>query len=281
MRTFLACLFLVLLSPGSLLFAQIEVGTSGNVGIGVAPNSGYALNIDGDFKTGLYVITNNQSGYLAGTRTLSYDGTYNYGLVSYGFYGTNNYGIYTYSVKGSSTTNAYGIFAKVDENTSGKNSYAGYFTTVGSENGNNYAGFFNGDVHITGDLNGSPVSDAKFKEEITRLDGRSSLQRLMQLRPVSYRFRKSQEFEAMKLSEGLQYGFTAQEVEAVFPEFVSDHTHPGATNEEGEHIGEPIEYKAVSYMKFIPLLLTAVQEQQAEINALKRVLRENGIVVDR
>ena len=85
----------------------------------------------------------------------------------------------------------------------------------------------------------------------------------------------------MNLSRGIQYGLLAQEVETVFPEFVSDHIHPGTADQDGNFVGEPISYKSISYMKLIPLLLTAIQEQQAEINALKSALSANGIDVGR
>ena len=138
-----------------MALCQIELNSAGRVGIGVAPNSSYDLIIAGSASTGLYVITNNTTNLMAGIRTQSYEGTSNYGLVSYAFYGTTNYGAYAYAVKDNFTSTGYGIYGKVDRVTTGKNAYAGYFTLVGTDTtGNNYAGYFNGDLAYTGSLKG-------------------------------------------------------------------------------------------------------------------------------
>ncbi len=85
----------------------------------------------------------------------------------------------------------------------------------------------------------------------------------------------------MNLSESLQYGLLAQEVEQIFPEFIKDHVHPALIDEDGKETNEPVSFKGMNYTALIPLLLTAIQEQQAKINALESALEANGIVVNR
>jgi len=45
--------------------------------------------------------------------------------------------------------------------------------------------------------------------------------------------------------------------------------HPGATNDEGEFIGEGHDLKTISYLELTPLLIAGHQEQQVTIDALK------------
>ena len=127
----------------------------------------------------------------------------------------------------------------------------------------------------------SSGSDEKLKENIVDIDRGSVLARLMQLRPTTFTYKQTAEYAAMNLSPGTQYGLIAQEVEAIFPEFVHDHVHPALLDEDGKTVGEPISYMGMNYVALIPLLLAAIQEQQAEIEALQSALSANGIEVGR
>jgi len=69
-----------------------------------------------------------------------------------------------------------------------------------------------------------------------------------------------------------QLGFIAQEVEAVFPEAVSvwEMDEPtGEVDEDGKPITEKVDYKTVGPGALIPVLVKAMQEQQAMITALE------------
>ncbi len=160
---------------------------------------------------------------------------------------------------------------------SGNVGYAVY-GNVGGGSTNLYAGYFDGKVTVIGTF--SNPSDEKLKEGVATLDGSSMLEKLMQLRPTTYTYKK-ENFPSMKLPSGVQYGFIAQEMEAVFPEFVEENVHPVELAEDGEIITASVSYKAISYTEIIPLLLSAIQEQQAEIDALKSALQSNGIEVNR
>ena len=254
---FVVCLF----APIDVL-GQIEMNDVGSVGIGIAPISVHEVTIQTNTKyIGLKVVSDTHGnsrfgsqsfgdGVDAGTGTASNV----YGLWAMGENGTHkNFGLYADAFGGS---NNYAIY--------GKNS---------SSTGTVYAGYFSGNVHITGTL--SPPSDERLKEDIQALDRRSIISKIMQLRPVSYNYRRG-EYGEMNLREGKQYGLLAQEVEAIFPEFVSEHVHPGSIDEDGSRRGDDITYKGVSYLDLIPLLITAIQEQQAEIDALKAALSNSN-----
>ncbi|MBN1186453.1 MAG: tail fiber domain-containing protein, partial [Bacteroidales bacterium] len=68
-------------------------------------------------------------------------------------------------------------------------------------------------------------------------------------------------------ASGRHYGFTAQELEEVFPELVSTEAHPPEDEK-----GEPLIYKSINYIEMIPILTQAIQEQQEEIEDLKKEL---------
>ena len=94
------------------------------------------------------------------------------------------------------------------------------------------------------------LSDQRLKQDIRPLGG--ALAAVQALRGVRYTFR--QDIAGRKLPTGEQVGFLAQELEKLYPELVS-------TGPDG--------YKAVNYNQLTPVLLEAIKEQQAQIEALK------------
>ena len=121
-----------------------------------------------------------------------------------------------------------------------------YATTAG------YAAYFSGNVYCTGSY---LPSDEILKENIQPLH--NALDKVMQLDIKTYNFK--QELTALNLPTCRQYGFTAQNIENVFPELVK--LNPAKGEE------QPIEFKVVNYSGMIPVLTKAIQEQQALLNA--------------
>ena len=121
-----------------------------------------------------------------------------------------------------------------------------YATTAG------YAGYFSGNIYCSGSY---LPSDEKLKENIAPLE--NALDKVMQLEIKTYNYKS--EFAEMNLPATRQYGFTAQNIESVFPELVK--INPAKEKE------QPIEFKAVNYIGLIPILTEAIQEQQKEIDA--------------
>jgi hypothetical protein len=126
-----------------------------------------------------------------------------------------------------------------------------------NENGNVGIGTFtpneqlvvNGNIVATGSIT---PSDRRYKTNIQSLE--SSLDKIMRLRGVSYFWRHS-EFPDRDFRKGKDFGFIAQEIEEILPEVV-------ITHDDG--------YKGVDYTRIIPHLTAALQEQQAQIEALKK-----------
>ncbi len=112
----------------------------------------------------------------------------------------------------------------------------------------------NGDIGMTGEIIG--VSDVRTKKEINAI-GRA-LETLNSLKPVSYTF-DATNFDELDLPEGKQFGFIAQELEAVLPELVSTST---SLTDQG---GKSTSLKGINYIQLIPLLTQAIQDQHALI----------------
>ena len=101
-------------------------------------------------------------------------------------------------------------------------------------------------------------SDIRWKKDITPLSVASSLDKIMQLNPVSFDWR-TDEFPNMHFSSSTQIGFIAQDVEKIIPEVVT-------TDNNG--------YKGISYERIAPVLTAALQEQQKQIEELKAENRD-------
>ena len=95
-------------------------------------------------------------------------------------------------------------------------------------------------------------SDARVKENVVNSD--VGLDILMQMRPVKFNF-----MENVGLGINTRVGFIAQEIESLVPEVVHTADTP--------HDGIP-DMKAIEDMQLIPILVKAIQELNAKIEAL-------------
>jgi len=142
----------------------------------------------------------------------------------------------------------------------GSNGYGLYGASTSSST--NYGVFCSGNGAYTGTWTSS--SDRKLKKEIAPINNGLAL--IMQLKPSSYLFKTDDpEYKAMNLATGLHFGFIAQELEEVIPAVVTNNVHPGSGDE-----AAPITFKGVNYTELIPILTQAIQEQQAQIETLKK-----------
>jgi hypothetical protein len=241
---------------------------------------------------GAYNYTLGSTGFTRGVYNYTYQptgatstgyGTYNY-LNSYTS-GTG-YGLYNYSYTSSSATGSrYGLYNICNNYGSGSTTYALY-SSVNTGTGTRYAGYFNGDVHVQGNL--TWTSDERTKENINNLEGALAL--IDKLQPKTYNFKAEMD---MNLPKGEQFGFVAQELETALPGLVKTIEHPVEAGElaieplseeavaNGE-VQEPTEaeatqgqqLKTVNYVALIPILVQAIKEQQQEIDALKQQLND-------
>ena len=93
-------------------------------------------------------------------------------------------------------------------------------------------------------------SDINLKKDIAKIPNSTSLDKVMSLKPVSYKF---------KSDNIADIGFIAQEVAEIAPEICGKH----------EVTGEGI---SIDYSKLTTLLAGAVQQQQVQINDLKEII---------
>ena len=97
----------------------------------------------------------------------------------------------------------------------------------------------------------------------------------MQLEPKSYYFDREL-YKNMSFNNKLQHGLISQEVEKIFPELIEDAEAPVADNVAKT---KSTAYKGINYNGFIPLLIKAIQEQQAQIEELKTQINTTNTFV--
>lgn len=114
----------------------------------------------------------------------------------------------------------------------------------------------NGDINAIGSVraNGTPLtSDERLKDHIETLP--DALAKVMQARGVTFAW-KGEEKDTPKHT-----GFVAQEIEALFPDLVSE------WNMNGETI------KCVDYSRMVPVLLEAIKTLASQVNALAAAVK--------
>lgn len=286
-------------TPGSKLEVITSSATHGNA-VELTNNytgSGYQIGIQSTINTtgtgtryGIHMTTltsSSNGGYAYGIRNQVDGGSwYTYGIynnmyqpstaTSGHLYGVLNYmnadgngaayGNYVglYSASGV-TGNRYGYYATVEN--AGTGTKYGIYTSVSGSS--NYAGYFSGNVTVTGTF--SNPSDARTKQNVRPIA--SALTTIGQLQPRTYEYRQDM---GMNLPEGQQFGFVAQDLEQVLPQLVTqikapvdvEVDHDAARKGEYAHPDPTYtEIKAVNYIGLIPILTQAIQELQGEVKA--------------
>ncbi len=257
-------------------------GTTAADGYGVyaryqpAPNWG----IGGRFEGGYVGVegrseTNNSSGARVGVSARSSGGNSNYGVNSFAdglSSGATNWGARGEARGAGTGTINYGVAGIAGASSSGASNY-GVIGSVFATGVANYGGYFIGDLAHTGAL--IQVSDSRFKENLAPIE--SILAKLMELKPYSFEFTSREEYKSMNFAPGKHFGVIAQDIEKVFPELVVDAVNPEhriESKEKDKRHGTAIKYKGVKYMELIPILISAVQSQQKEIQELQQRLNE-------
>jgi hypothetical protein len=211
---------------------RMRIDSSGRVGIGTtSPTAGTSLDVQGNYIRCKNVYMGTGSG---GSKFEGGNGSYEPGTGNLltGSYGLNLNFLVAVTGVGVSTS------ARVDSPT--------------------------GDFY-TNDGTISSLSDERVKGDITTLS--DGLEIVKQLRPVTFKYTDtSEDAEGNKRMGGsndkTRYGFIAQEVEAVAPQYVE--TGIGYVNNV-----EVSDFKSLSTTRMIPMLLKSIQEQQTIIESLK------------
>lgn len=242
--------------------------TAGVFGFASGPND--PAGVHGDAMGGLY-----PSG-VKGTATTNTTNAYFAGVTGIGTTGTqpmNSWGVRAAGVGMNLTSpndNAVGVYATADG--AGGLNYGIYASATPARPGATYAGFFNGNVNVTGSCACSP-SDEKLKTNVRPLE--KGLNTVLALKPKTYDMKVEEYKDRIILADGPQVGLIAQDVEKLMPELVTKVLVPRSEpkSKDGTMDTSPsMDYKTLNYVGLIPVLIKAIQEQEAKIQALERKL---------
>ena len=275
---FLSCALCVSL----VAFGQVEVKSDGKVEITPSGSQGIYVDVASSGSSSAYGIISNSSGspgvlvatpYAAGVRAMGMlTGSSSKKAVAFGVVGQGtgsaygrNIGVFGYFDSDKTIfpppppVYGAGIFGAITYNQCYRN-----FTEA-------YAGFFAGDVEVEGTVTSflaTLSSDARYKQNVADLR-QIEINKLLRLNPVEYNFKQRYtEYtdsagnlvqlgvfdENSQLFQNKHYGFIAQEVRELYPNLVYE-------NGDG--------YLSVDYIGIIPLLVSAVKEQNITINEMK------------
>ena len=151
----------------------------------------------------------------------------------------SGYGGYFTAINGGAST-VYGVYSEVTGR-QGSTSYGVYGSAIGA--GINYAGYFNGRVHVTGNITANNIlqrSSREFKENINTLAIEDAIETLERLNPVQFRYKEDHQKET-------HIGFIAEDV----PDLVASHDR-----------------KTLSPMDIVAVLTKVVKEQNNTISLL-------------
>lgn len=110
---------------------------------------------------------------------------------------------------------------------------------------------------------GQEISDAVIKKNISTID--DPLRKLIQLSPKSFEY-DNKNYKYLKLQHGLQYGFIAEDLQAVFPNLVKERS---VSYMFGKNAYRHTRIKVIDEASLIPVLVAAIKEQQIAIENLK------------
>lgn len=144
-------------------------------------------------------------------------------------------------------------------------------TTVQTPNappaGQDFAGFFNGDVVRTGTDNFT--SDLSLKTNIDSIPNVLGI--VSALKPRSFNYSNALHPQ-MNLTTIKQYGFVAQDIENILPELVMVTTFPPISDTLGNIIYPAFNYKTLNYQAFHAFSIRAIQE------LVKRIDKQDSII---
>ncbi|MFN5030597.1 MAG: tail fiber domain-containing protein [Flavobacteriia bacterium] len=173
------------------------------------------------------------------------------------------------AIAGNNSQTAVGVRAV----TNGRDGYGVWGSRVGTTGALGFGGVFQNGLGYTGAL--SALSDSRTKTNVRPME--NALDIIKNLKGVNYEY-DLVKYPYLGLSEGKQYGFIAQELEAVLPELVELHSldingcKPMEARDESKNKLE--QFKMVNYVGVIPILVEGMKEQQEIIEIQQKTIDE-------
>jgi hypothetical protein len=222
---------------------RMSIDSSGNVGIGTAPAD--KLHVEGN----IYLGTSSSTIFLrnnGSNESMRIDSSGNL-LV-----GNTNTDPTFNRVDGMNISSSHAIFSRGGASWDlGRNSTSGVHISFYTDNGS--ARVSAGNISSNGSTTAyNTSSDYRLKENVDY--DFTALDRVAQLKPARFNF--------IADADTTVDGFLAHEVQDIVPEAISG--QKDAVNDEGNP-----EYQSIDQSKLVPLLTKAIQEQQAQIEALQ------------
>ena len=185
------------------------------------------------------------------------------GVLGAGLHGSSYSGDFSAGVAGvASIYGGVGVFGTTYAN-------ADVFSQLPTTALGAYAGYFQGNVKVTGALTTNMVtqtSDARLKENISSLSKEIGNE-ILALNPICFKYAKDSLYywyqDTAEAVTHTHYGLVAQEVKEVFPDLVY---------EDGNGM------LSVNYLEIIPLLISTVKEQEARITELENASAKDSLV---
>jgi hypothetical protein len=218
---------------------------SSTASFGVQPIANITFLTTGDAASALSFSTRNGAADYAERMRITGGGIINGYSTSSNSLGLIN----THNVSGD-----VGIYMEMGANTNNTSSF--YFVGAQSGFGNRIQICGNGNLQNSNNSYGG-ISDIKLKENIT--DATPKLASLLQVKIRNYN---------LIGDDTKQIGVVAQELEQIFPSMVDEAID---YDKEGNDLGTTT--KTVKYSVFVPMLIKAIQEQQAQIEELKAKIK--------
>lgn len=217
-----------------------------NAGVNVGANAMASFNNAG--AEGVSI-----SGYNTGT-TNGYNGVE--GVVVYDGTAYNPAGVFGLAIDNTLINSAIGVRGAIN----GRDGFSVLGTRANGA-GAGWAGLFIEDLGYTGFF--GAASDESLKKNIEPIQ--KALNIVAQLNPVTYNF-DLEKHPGMGLNKEMEYGFIAQEVQAILPEIVREKNLPTNANIEiNQHQAQDLEvgkFMVMDYTRIIPILTQAIKEQQ-------------------
>lgn len=284
-KIYLTSIFLL---TAGVMFSQVKYTSTGKFGVGTTnPLSLFTVNSDGDANKTFYVYETNKERmatfFLAnptGDYAITLSSKISIGSGTGNKLVAGNFQAYSPSYN---TKLSFGIRGTAGKGYDGKN-YGVYGSLIGTRDGaavvgvlnavepninGIYAGYFNGDVHITGDLTVDGdypgLSDLDIKKDIRYLNN-DVLEKLASLQTIKYKMIvpkrvfsdtatiRTVDSTKIEIYNRDRIGLIAQELQMVYPELVT-------VGNDG--------HLRIKYLQIIPLLVKAINSQQDQIGILE------------